>query len=83
MKEIDARLQPLVNDYDNEIFWSELSSRLAKRDLPKMGAVFSTHDDYMKRFFEVEKEYEEEFVEHGLQNVKWILRNNIYPTTQI
>ncbi|MCM3756332.1 hypothetical protein M3197_02415 [Sporosarcina aquimarina] len=69
-QEYEQRLQPIIDENDNEVFWQELSSRLAKRDLAKEGKTYATQDEAMMKYFEVEGEYEKEFEENGLSNLE-------------
>ncbi|MGG0645272.1 hypothetical protein ABE021_15210 [Sporosarcina gallistercoris] len=69
-QEYEQQLQPIIDDNDNEVFWQELSSRLAKRDLVKEGKTYATQDETMLKFFEVQGEYEKEFEDNGLSNLE-------------
>lgn len=62
----ENELQPIIEVNDNEVFWNELSSRLATRDLANEKVVPRDADEQFKRLLEIEQRYEEEFVEHGL-----------------
>lgn len=65
-KEYEEEMEPYIEEYDVETFWNEISIRLARRDVQKMKNMFISHDDYIKKLFEVEDQYEKEFEKHGL-----------------
>lgn len=69
-QEYETQLQPLIDENDHEVFWQELSSRLANRDLAKEGETGSTQDEAMMKFFKVQGEYEQEFEDNGLMNLE-------------
>ena len=68
--EYAEKLYPIVEDYDDFVFWQELADRLAARDIKRSGETFDTHDDYMKRYFQLQTEYEEELAENGMENLE-------------
>lgn len=53
-QEYEQQLQPIIDDNDNDVFWQELSSRLAERDLAKEGKTYATQDEAMMKYFGVE-----------------------------
>lgn len=67
--EFEEHLQPLIDDNDNDVFWNQLSMRLAKRDMKKREDKFQSKDDYMKKMIEIEGQYEDEFENNGLENI--------------
>jgi hypothetical protein len=67
--DFEEQLQPLITNNDNEVLWSELSGRLAKRDLVEMEETFQTKDAYFKKMFEIVERYETEFEKNGLTNL--------------
>ncbi len=67
--DFEEQLQPLITHNDNEVFWSELSGRLAKRDLVEMTETFQTKEAYLKKMFETVERYETEFEKNGLTNL--------------
>ncbi|WEG13441.1 hypothetical protein PU629_03470 [Pullulanibacillus sp. KACC 23026] len=69
-QEFEERLQPLIDFNDNEVFWNELPTRLAKRDIKQSGETFETTEDYLRKLFEIEGYYEDEFEENGLKNLR-------------
>ncbi|VDG97022.1 Uncharacterised protein [Lysinibacillus sphaericus] len=69
-QEYEKQLQPLIDENDESVFWQELSGRLTKRDLAKEGKTYSTQDEAMMKFFDVEGEYEKEFMDNGLSNLQ-------------
>ncbi|WP_303967780.1 hypothetical protein [Sporosarcina ureae] len=65
----ENELQPIIEVNDNEVFWNELSSRLATRDLANERVVPRDADEQFKRLLDIEQRYEEEFVVHGLSRL--------------
>lgn len=65
----ENELQPIIGLNDNEVFWNELSGRLATRDLANEKVVPRDADEQFKRLLEIEQLYEEEFEEHGLSRL--------------
>lgn len=64
-----------IDEYDNDTFWEELASRLAKRDLLKqMGGpeklVDMPKEEMMDKLFQLEEFYSDEFTRHGLENLE-------------
>ncbi|WP_432354462.1 hypothetical protein [Sporosarcina sp. A2] len=65
----ENQMQPVIDENDEDVFWNELSRRLANRDMAKEGKEYPTKDDAMMKFFEIEGEYEKEFIERGISNL--------------
>lgn len=65
----ENELQPIIEVNDNEVFWNELSSRIATRDLANERVVPRDADEQFKRLLDIEQRYEEEFEEHGLSRL--------------
>jgi len=63
-----------VEAYNEQVFWEELSSRLAHRDLAAeetLSAEGSRSDEErVTRLFEITDRYEEELAENGLDNLR-------------
>ncbi|OLS01858.1 hypothetical protein [Tissierella creatinophila] len=71
-KHDESKINELISEYDNEVFWDELSSNLAKRDISKeyIGEKKDiNHEELMRKIWSREEEYNEEFYENGLDNV--------------
>lgn len=61
-----------IHDYDEEIFWTELASRLAFRDagrLQKLAAEKMDRDSFLREGWSRENVYHEEFEKNGLDNI--------------
>ncbi|KAA0548455.1 hypothetical protein FZW96_07730 [Bacillus sp. BGMRC 2118] len=69
-QQFEESFEPIIKHHDNEIFWSQLVGRLAKRDLEETGETFATPEDYLRRLFELEEKYEEEFEQNGIKNIR-------------
>ncbi len=69
----ESGIMDYIESYDDYVFWDELGRRLAKRDVDKecSGKVDkSNYEKVLKRTFEVEEKYSNEFIKNGLENVK-------------
>ncbi|WP_423188357.1 hypothetical protein ACO1PF_07015 [Alkalibacterium sp. f15] len=67
-----GKVQEYIEDYDDEIFWTELASRLATRDTQKLIMLtgeISDKDEDLKKYWSREDIYQKEFEENGLRNV--------------
>lgn len=71
-KHDESKIHELISEYDNEVFWDQLSLNLAKRDISKeyIGEKKDiNHEELMRKIWSREEEYNEEFYENGLDNV--------------
>lgn len=69
----ESNINDFVNEYDDYVFWQELAGNLARRDVFKEfnGTINEDNsEDALKRQFEVENNYEEEFINNGLNNIR-------------
>jgi hypothetical protein len=61
-------------EYDNETFWSELSEKLALKDLyTKYGeekVSKMSQEEHADKLSELYNQYEEEFAKYGLENIE-------------
>jgi len=68
-----GKVEEYTNAYDEEVFWTELASRLAERDMQRLimmsGETFEK-DEGLRKFWAREDVYQTEFEENGLNNVK-------------
>lgn len=68
----ESEISDYIEEYDDYTFWQNLESMLAKRDAVKESGgkvTENNYEDILKRTFELEEKYENEFVENGLENV--------------
>lgn len=68
----ESEISDFIEEYDDYTFWQKLESMLAKRDAVKEfdGKVTeNNYEEILKRTFELEEKYENEFVENGLENI--------------
>jgi hypothetical protein len=66
-------INPLIDEYDEKVFWEELIVRFARRDaLNEVGDVNPnmTNQEVSKKQVELEAFYEEEFGENGISYLK-------------
>ena len=72
--EESEEIQGVIDDYDNETFWDELSDRLATRDLVRQHGAerldSMTPKDRIHAFCEAESLYADEFETNGLDRVE-------------
>ena len=72
--EASAPHMRFIEAYNEQVFWEELASRLAARDLAAeatLGVEGSrSEEEWATRVFEVNDRYEEEFAENGLANLR-------------
>ena len=65
--------RPFIEEFEEEVFWEELCSRLAQRDLlQKKGIQKVKEMDPLERLTEEEEiaeEYNNEFIENGIKNL--------------
>lgn len=71
-KKLEGNMQHLTDYYNQETFWEQLSSYMAKRDLMKEAKDDKSlsHENQIKRLFEIEEKYEEEFYEYGIERLE-------------
>ena len=58
-----------IEENDNEVFWNQISLRLAKRDIQKIGKKYRSKEEYLRHHFQLEEEYEIEFEKHGIERL--------------
>jgi hypothetical protein len=63
----DSPMDVGAKTFEEEIFWSQLITRLAERDM--MSEAITDAEKQMEKFVELAQEYEAEFVEHGLERL--------------
>ncbi|MGM0608074.1 MAG: hypothetical protein ACQESP_06625 [Candidatus Muiribacteriota bacterium] len=72
-KEYEKNLSHHIEKYNDEIFWQELSYRMAERDLYKeqqTDSPLKDMDEIFERKKELIKKYNNEFYESGLIRIK-------------
>ena len=72
-KEFDeSPINDLIDEYDNNMFWTLLASNLAERDIAKKleGQEDVAHMEALGMVLGREEEYSDEFYKNGLDNVK-------------
>lgn len=72
-KELDeSPINDLIDEYDNNMFWTLLASNLAERDIAKKleGQEDVAHMEALGMVWGREEEYNDEFYKNGLDNVK-------------
>ncbi|MFC5406879.1 hypothetical protein [Cohnella soli] len=68
--DFEEKLMPVVEEYDDYIFWEQISMKLAKRDLLReIGPVSNLKAEHKERMYEIEEQYEIEFEKNGLKNL--------------
>jgi len=75
------KLDEVIDDYNNEIFWDELQTRLGKRDYERTETpeekeeVIKNHGWYPERIHELYEAWGKELEDNGLENFG-IVKNN-------
>ena len=74
--EIYEKLQEIMDEYDDYVFWNELEVRMGKRDFERT----KTEDEekymkekdgwYLERIHEIYEKYRKEFEEHGVDRLE-------------
>jgi hypothetical protein len=74
--EASAPHMRFIEEYTEQVFWEELASRLAARDLAAEETLVvegaRSEEERLTRLFEVNERYEEEFSENGLANLRLV-----------
>ena len=69
----DATVRERINHYDEDTFWEELLSRLARRDLARKGLGLdgsgTLSDEQIEVLSDLEGQYSLEFQNHGLSRL--------------
>jgi hypothetical protein len=70
----NPEVEPYRQDYENEVFWDELTDRLARQDFVRHHGEKAIRKMSQKEHFEklhpfIEK-YEEEFYKHGIERLE-------------
>ena len=70
---VEALYDKYILDYDDHVFWDELTERLAQRDLAKARGVSLdevNRDDDLLELRPLEERYREELEEHGIERLE-------------
>ncbi|SHG16086.1 hypothetical protein [Ornithinibacillus halophilus] len=67
--EFEKTVEPFIQENDNEVFWNQLTYRLAKRELNNLKEKPKTQDEYINKLFEIEEKYEIEFEKNGIKSL--------------
>jgi hypothetical protein len=77
---MEETLLDKLADFEDDVFWDELTDRISQRDLfRKFGEKRLSkmdHDEYIVELASFEKSYSEEFERHGIDRLE-INRNNL------
>lgn len=68
-----GKVEEYIDDYDNEIFWTELPSRLAERDIDRLQKLTGENldsEDRLRKVWSREEVYQDEFEKNDLRNVE-------------
>jgi hypothetical protein len=72
--EASAPHMRFIEEHNEQVFWLELASRLAARDLAAEETLSAegagSEDERVTRLFEITDRYEEELAENGLENLR-------------
>lgn len=80
-REFDETIvEELIDEYDDYVFWQELEGNLAKRDVFKeFNGIINedNREEALRRQFQIESNYEDEFINNGLNNVSIVEERSI------
>lgn len=68
--EYEEAMQPLIKYNDEDVFWYELSSHLAQKEMQELDVENMTEDEQRKKLFAIKEKYEKEFERNGLKNLE-------------
>lgn len=68
-QDYEDEMHQVIKSNDEIVFWDMLANELAKRDANQERNIPFEDDARVKRFFELENRYEEEFIEYGVANL--------------
>ena len=75
--EANAPYMRFIDEYDEQVFWEELATRLAHRDIAAEETLSVKEPlgetELTKKLVERIARYEEEFAENGLDNIRLVL----------
>ena len=65
-------IHDVIQRYDDDTFWTELTDRLVERDVfaAAEGVEKLSDDEYWKRAAPIEQKYSREFTKHGVDRLK-------------
>ena len=73
-RKLDDELKPLVDEYDDDVFWNALIERLAERDLVRAQGEETVDkmdwDEYNRNIETYIKKYEKEIDESGVEHLE-------------
>ncbi|OGD21253.1 MAG: hypothetical protein A2W03_09540 [Candidatus Aminicenantes bacterium RBG_16_63_16] len=73
-RKLDEDLKPLVDDYDDDVFWNVLIDRLAERDLVRAQGEEAVDkmdwEEYSRNLEPYLKKYEKEIDESGVEHLE-------------
>jgi len=73
-RKLDDELKPLVDEYDDDVFWNVLIERLAERDLVRAQGEETVDkmdwDEYNRNIETYIKKYEKEIDESGVEHLE-------------
>jgi len=73
-RKLDEELKPLVDEYDDDVFWNVLIERLAERDLVRAQGEETVDkmdwDEYSRNIETYIKKYEKEIDESGVEHLE-------------
>lgn len=75
----DKEVEPKIKSYDENVFYRELVSKLAKRDAEKEFKRSVNQDnfnEFLKLQFQIEEKYDDELLNNDLKNVKVDFKQN-------
>ncbi|WJY26332.1 hypothetical protein [Sporosarcina trichiuri] len=66
----EQEMRPIVDQYNNAVFWQELVNRMAAKEALQAGYGFLSEEAYTRAKSQAELAYEQEFKQNGLRHVQ-------------
>ncbi|MBL8024174.1 MAG: hypothetical protein JNK54_07855 [Elusimicrobia bacterium] len=71
--ELDEKCEPVIREFESDLFWEELTNRMAERDIKQGGECLSEGDANLEKRFDAldkkEEYYNQEFSQHGIERL--------------
>ncbi|RSD24439.1 hypothetical protein [Mesobacillus subterraneus] len=62
-------VEAIIDEYEEEVFWDQLTHKLATIDLKREVNINATIEEKINRLFQLKARYEKYFLENGLDNI--------------
>ncbi|WP_210366594.1 hypothetical protein [Bacillus sp. REN3] len=69
VERLKEKVELIIDEYEEYVFWDQLTHKLATIDLKKQIKMDSTIDEKINRMFQLKEQYEKYFLKNGLENL--------------